>query len=154
LDGSRSFETFTYTHPTDVTIDRIRVALVNDGTTPTGGDRNLYVDGVTIDGVKFESEAPDVYSTGTWDPATNSLVPGFRQTEALHYDGYFQYGAAPSTIQILAAGHTGQEQMQLLIAGQVVATYDNVGGDDDARIFQTFTYSSPIRVTIDQIRIA
>ena len=29
-----AFDTFTYTHPTDVTIDRIRVAFTNDGLTP------------------------------------------------------------------------------------------------------------------------
>src|SRR5688572_10090625 len=38
LTASRVFDTFTYAHPTDVTIDRIRVAFTNDGRTPENAD--------------------------------------------------------------------------------------------------------------------
>src|SRR5687768_16117316 len=121
LTASRVFDTFSYTHPTDVSIDRIRVALVNDGLAPSGVDRNLFVDGVTLANVKYESEATSVFSTGTWDAATNGRLEGFRQSEALHYNGHLQFGAAGSVIQIHAAGRTGEEQIQLQIGGQTVA---------------------------------
>jgi glucose/arabinose dehydrogenase len=154
LTSARVFQTFTYTHPSAVSLDRIRVAFTNDGTTGAGADRNLFVDGITLGGVKYESEAPTVYSTGTWDPVTNGLLPGFRQTEALHYDGYLQYAAAGTTIQIHAAGETGEEQMELLIAGQSVATFSNVGGNASTGVFEAFTYNHPTAVAINDVRIA
>jgi glucose/arabinose dehydrogenase len=154
--NNRVFQTFTYTNPTGVTIDRIRVAFTNDGTTSTGADRNLYVDGVTLNGVKYGTEDPSVYSTGTWDAATNGVLPGFRQTEALHYIGYFQYGAAgvSTPIQIFAAGATGSEQMQLQIGGVTVATFNNVGGNYANGVFQTFTYTHPTKVNVADIKVA
>jgi glucose/arabinose dehydrogenase len=155
--AARVFQTFTYTHTSPVTLDRIRVAFTNDGATAGGADRNLFVDGVTIGGVKYESEAPTVYSTGTWDQATNGLLPGFRQTEALHYNGYFQYAASGGTgtaLQIFAAGQTGQEQMQLQISGVTVATFNNVAGNFATGVFQTFTYNHPTAVTASDIRVA
>ncbi len=156
LTATRVFDAFTYTHPNDVSIDRIRVAFINDGRTPTpeNADRNLYVDGITLNNAKYESEATSVYSTGTWDAATQGRLPGFRRTESLHYNGYLQYGAATSTVQILAAGATGQEQMQLIIAGQVVATYNNVGGNFSTRQFVTFNYTHTSAIPLNQIRVA
>src|SRR5262245_39007157 len=59
--SARLFDTFTYTHPTDVSIDRIRVAFTNNGLT-AGVDRNLWVDGITVNNAKYESEANSVYS--------------------------------------------------------------------------------------------
>ena len=155
LTASRVFDTFTYTHPTDVTIDRIRVAFTNDAVTPQGADRNLFVDAVTVAGVRFETEHPSVYSTGTWDPITNGRLPGYRETEALHYDGYFQYAALQgSTIQVRAAGNTGEEQMELQIGGATVATFAVVGGNYGGREFETFTYTHPTTVALNQIRVA
>lgn len=153
LAADRTFDVFTYTYPTDVSIDRIRVAFTNDGVTPTGGNRDLIVDGVTLRGVKYESEASSVYSTGVWDPATNARVPGYRQSETLAYNGYFQFGARGSTIQILAAGATGTEQMQLVLAGGVAATFSNIGGNYANRQFVGFTYNSPTAIPLSQIRV-
>ena len=56
-------------------------------------------------------------------------------------------------ITIRAAGSTGQEEMQLLIDGEVVRTFTNIGGDPDAREFQNYTYNAN-GVTADRIRIA
>jgi hypothetical protein len=154
LTASRVFDAFTYTHPTDVTIDRVRVALVNDGLASGGADRNLFVDGVTLASVKYESEATSVFSTGTWDAATNGRLEGFRQTEALHYNGYLQFGAAGSVIQIHAAGRTGEEQIQVQIGGQTVATFNNVGGNYATGQFVTLTYNSPTAIGLSQIRVA
>jgi glucose/arabinose dehydrogenase len=152
LTASRVFDTFTYTHPTDVAINRIRVALVNDGA--GGVDRNLYVDGIAVNGAKYESEASTVYSTGTYDSATNGRLPGFRKTEALHYNGYFEFGAAKSTIQILAAGSTRTEQMHLLLSGNAVATFNNVAGTYASGQFATYSFNAAAALPINQIRVA
>jgi glucose/arabinose dehydrogenase len=154
LTSARVFDTFNYTHPSDVSIDRVRVALINDGRTPENADRNLFVDGVTLAGVKFESEAASVYSTGTWDLVTNGRLEGFRRTEALHYNGHLQFGAAGSVIQIHAAGRTGEEQIQLQIGGQTVATFNNVGGNYTNGQFVTLTYNSPTAIGLANVRVA
>jgi len=54
------FGSFFYTHPTDVDISRIRVDFLNDGL-EGGVDRNLRVDGVLLNGVKYETEAWNVW---------------------------------------------------------------------------------------------
>ncbi|MFK8110684.1 MAG: DUF4347 domain-containing protein [Rubripirellula sp.] len=85
-----------YIHRADtiVTADQIRVAFTNDLYQPElNFDRNLVVDKIDVDGRVLETEDPSVFSTGTWKPA-DGITPGFRQSEALHGNGYFQYDAA------------------------------------------------------------
>ena len=80
----------------NVEADRIRVAFTNDLYDPANGiDRNLRVDRITIDGTVFETESPDVFSTGTYLPA-DGITPGFRLSETLHSNGYFQYANKPT----------------------------------------------------------
>ena len=43
-------------------------------------------------------------------------------------------------VTIRAAGATGEESFDLQINQQTVATFNNVGGDADAGVFETFTY--------------
>ncbi len=84
---------FSYRAEGSVTADDVRVGFLNDRFDPTNGiDSNLIVDYVTVDGDRFETEAPTVFSTGTWKP-TDGIVPGFRESEILHNNGYFQYAA-------------------------------------------------------------
>ena len=74
-----------------------------------GIDRNVRIDAIAIDGIRFETEAPDVFSTGTWKPE-DGIVPGFRQDEFLHTDGYFQYAdtnPGGSRLQVRAGGDEG-----------------------------------------------
>jgi glucose/arabinose dehydrogenase len=151
--AARMFHTFTYMHPTDVTPDRIRVAFINDGNTPSGADRNLTVDGISVNGAKYESEASTVYGTGTFDAASGGRVVGFRRSESLHLNGYFQYGAAASTVQILAAGKTGEEEMRLLVSGAAVATYSNVGGNYFTGQFTPLTYNASGALSVDRLRV-
>ncbi|MCA9136824.1 MAG: DUF4347 domain-containing protein [Planctomycetales bacterium] len=82
-----------------VDADQVRVVFTNDLYQPEIGiDRNLRVDKITIDGVIYETEAPEVYSTGTWLPA-DGIVPGYRQSHTLHTNGYFQYaGTTPPPV--------------------------------------------------------
>ena len=55
------------------------------------------VDRIEVDGNVFETESGEVYSTGTWT-AVDGIVPGFRNLEVLHSNGYFQYDFDGSTV--------------------------------------------------------
>jgi hypothetical protein len=55
-----------------------------------------------IGDVTYQTEAPDVFSTGTWLPS-EGIIAGFRQSETLHIKGYFQFKAAPVNQNPVAA---------------------------------------------------
>lgn len=145
---SGEFQQFNYVHPVDVTPDQIRVAFTNDGRTASGADRNVRIDGISINDRVYESESPGVFSNGSWD---GSCEPGNKQSEFLHCPGYFQY--ADTVIEILAAGATGEEALELQIDGQTVETWNNVGGDLFSGTFETFQYTSPDPISISDIRV-
>ncbi|MEM8680731.1 MAG: carbohydrate-binding domain-containing protein, partial [Planctomycetota bacterium] len=131
------FETYTFRAP-GVTPDQIRLVFTNDDD-PVTGSRELRIDSVKIDDVVYQSEHATVFSTG-YGP---SGVAGFNETEYLHTNGYMQFAdpsVSPTGIIIRAAGTTNEEQMLLQVDGVTVATFDNVGGDADAGVFETFTY--------------
>lgn len=127
-----------YTYDVDgVSPDRIRVAFINDLVDPvTGEDRNVRIDKVTVDSVVLQTESPLVFSTGTYLPS-DGVVPGFRQNEFLHANGYFQYASEDpgSQIRIRARGDEGQESMTLAIDGQPVQSWTNVGQDWNEYVF-------------------
>ena len=58
-----------------------------------------------------------------------------------------------SSVEIFAAGATGQENLELLIDGEVVQTFYNVGGDASTRDFQKFTFHTDPAVTPGDIGI-
>lgn len=150
---SRVFETLSYTHTSPVSIDQIRVSFNNNGVASGGGDRNLTVDKLTLDGQVFETEAPSVFSVGTAVFGVG-CTSGFIQSETLWCNGYFEYSQpSGSVIEIFAAGETGEEQVDLSIDGTIVASFENVGGDPFARNFQALSYTHTGNVSIDQIRV-
>ncbi len=151
---NRQFKTFQYNAGQSLSADRVRVAFTNDLYIEGGTDRNLRVDKIVIDGVTFETEDPAVFSTGTWLPA-DGVTPGYRQSEYLHSEGYFQYSAGQgSLIEISAAGATGLENMSLLIDDVEVYSWTGVGGNADAGQFSTFTVRASNVVRANQIKIA
>ncbi len=95
-DASNSvFQTYSYRADRVVTADQVQVHFSNDRYNPNATppiDNNLRVDRITIDGVVSETEAPTVFSTGTWLDGLG-ITPGFAQNEWLHANGYFQYSA-------------------------------------------------------------
>ncbi|MEL6897416.1 MAG: DUF4347 domain-containing protein, partial [Planctomycetota bacterium] len=146
------FETFTY-DADGLSADQIRFVFTNDLYDPDLGiDRNVRIDSITIDGTTFQSESPDVFSTGTWLPS-DGITPGFRESEFLHGNGYMQFadsaGTSGSLINIRAAGSMGEETMQLLIDETVVETWENVGTQ-----FSDFVYRAADAVSADQIRVS
>lgn len=58
-----------------------------------------------------------------------------------------------SSVEIFVAGETGQESFNLLIDGQVVQTYEAIGGDADARDFVQFVFDNGDTITADQVSI-
>ncbi len=89
----------TYTANVDgADINDIRINFVNDLYLPDQNyDRNLRVDWITVDGVRYETEDPGVLSTGTYIPDVG-IQSGYWQNEFLHTDGYFQYAGDTSTV--------------------------------------------------------
>ena len=152
--ASRAFQQLSYTHPTEVTADQIRVAFTNNGVSTGGDDMNLHVDRIEVAGTSFETESPAVFSVGTAVFGVG-CTSGFIQSETLWCDGYFQYAEPTgSTIEVDAAGWTGEETLELQIDGATVASFQNVGGDQANRVFETFSYTHTGPVTVDQIRVA
>ena len=95
FDLSTSDQDFFYRHNEKLTPDQIRVAFSGDEYDPQIGlDTNANVDWIEIRGERFETEAPTVYSTGTWTTSDNGVVPGFGRGSTLQQDGFFQYAFA------------------------------------------------------------
>ncbi|WP_430438324.1 DUF4347 domain-containing protein [Neorhodopirellula lusitana] len=99
---SNEFVRYDFSTSEQVDISDVRVRFSNDLYLNGGElDRNLRVEQVVLDGTTYETEASDVYSTGTWKDG--GVTPGFKQEEWLHSNGYFQFGASsvnPGTIAL------------------------------------------------------
>ena len=97
-------DTFTFETPDTITPGQIRVEFINDTWDPDNGiDSNLLLDAIVLDGVRYETESPSVFSTGTWLPA-DGIQPGFRESEILHTNGYFEFADSvtpPSDVEIV-----------------------------------------------------
>ena len=59
-----------------------------------------------------------------------------------------------STVDIVAAGATGQETIELIIEGETVAVFENVGGDFNNREFVTLSYNTDQDIDPSQIEVA
>ena len=143
------FQTYTYTTPDTITADQVRVEFANDLFDPANGiNRDLRVDAIEIDGQRFETEGPDVFSTATYD--SDGLTPGFKQNDILHANGYFQYAGGSgngSEVTVRARGDEGGEQFQLIVNGSVAGTFTTTTTD------QSFRYTASGTVTADQVRV-
>lgn len=142
------FETYVY-NTNGISADRIRVAFTNDAYAD-GYDRNLRVDSITTDGITIHSTEAQVFATGVWNEATNSIDSGYFGTDKLASNGYFQFAhssQAQSDIVIRAQGQTGDERLSLMIDNEVVSTWSNIG-DQTEFSFQTNQF-----VTIDRIKV-
>ncbi|MEQ1903507.1 MAG: PQQ-dependent sugar dehydrogenase [Pirellulaceae bacterium] len=62
--------------------------------------------------------------------------------------------SAVTTIQIIAAGTSGTENMSLLIDNVVVQSWTNIGGNANNGTFNTFQFVANGDVTADRIRVA
>lgn len=144
------FSTFSWNTSQTIRADQVRVRFTNDAYDPANGiDSNLRVDAIEIDGQRFETEAPNVFSTGTWLPE-DGVQPGFRESEYLNGNGYFQYATNDnqgSVVTIRASGSEGGEQFRLIIDGSTVQTF-TVGTSE-----QTYSYTAAGSVDINDVRV-
>lgn len=93
---------FRHTASSALRPEQIRVAFTNDRWEPAVGiDYNLQVDAVRIGPTLYQTEAPTVFSTGSWLPS-DGVVAGFRRSEVLNADGYFQYAVAPTAPGVIS----------------------------------------------------
>ncbi len=69
---------------------RIKIRFINDDKDPvTGANRDLYIDKISINGVNYEAEASDTYSTGHWNGS--NCESGYFNSENLACNGYIQF---------------------------------------------------------------
>ncbi len=110
---SGEFVKLTYIAKEGVTSDRIKIEFTNDRYAPENGiDRNVRIDKLSVDGKDYQAEATGVFSTGTWKQE-DGIQPGFRNSEYLHANGYFQFSndhGTGSIIEIAFRGNTGEEE--------------------------------------------
>ena len=150
------FTKLSFNTTQDLSGKDLRIVFTNDlYDASTGVDRNVRIDKIVVDNVTYETESPDVFSTGTWK-AADGIVDGFRESEYLHANGYFQFQIgtgngggtnAGSSIDIVVKGDEGGEQFNLLIKGQVVGTY-SVGTQ-----YQTISYQHNESFSAGDVRI-
>ena len=144
------FVQLTYQTGASVQPGDVQIEFTNDFYFPLLGiDRNVRVDRIEIDGNVFETESPDVFSTGTWLPG-EGVTPGNKQSEFLNANGYFQYSGTISTgslIEVEARGQTGEEEFVLEVGGEELA-YWRAGTE-----YATFTLRADDYVTPDQVRV-
>lgn len=140
-------QAFSFTADSTVTPQQVRVVFTNDVYEPAQGiDYNLNVDKISIDGTDYQTESPDVFSTGTWKPA-DGIVPGFRESETLHSNGYFQYAddaPDPPAIRINAGGGDYTDVNGNLWqadayfdGGQIFTTTADIFQTEDDALYQT-----------------
>lgn len=87
--ATRTFQPYTYTYPQVLNRSDIRVAFTNDYRDKKG-DRNLYIDRILLNTTTYQTEASTTYSTGTYS-SSSGCAPGYKLSEALHCNGYFQF---------------------------------------------------------------
>lgn len=157
FEVTQSLQTYTVNSDIFSPGDDLRVEFVNDFYDPSAGvDRNLIVDQIRVDGVPYQTESPNVFSTGTIT-ADGTAQPGFHQSEVLHTNGYFEFPTQqnsipapvdrPSTIQVVAYGDEGTELMHVFVGEQFVQQF---AVTTEAQIFSfttnTFDAGDEIRV--------
>ena len=149
--NDNQFQTRSFTTAARVTADDVRIQFSNDLLDPVSGiDRNVRIDAIVIDGVRFETEDSSVFSTGTFLNA-DGIEPGFGRGDILHSNGFFQYaggGGISTPITVNARGFEGTESFALQIDGQTVQTFENI-----STTFSSYNFEATGNVTADQIRV-
>ncbi len=89
--SDRTFVKFIYTHPTKLNLEQIRLVFTNDKYLPKQNqDRNLRIDKIILDGIDYQTEHPQTFSTGSWNSETGCQA-GNKSSEWLQCNGYFQF---------------------------------------------------------------
>jgi hypothetical protein len=90
---TKTMNNFTYRHRGPaLQPGQVRIDFLSPGSNAQGAIRKARIDRVTMNGSVYQTEAPQVYSTGTWSTGAG-CNPGFKRSEYLQCQGYFQFGA-------------------------------------------------------------
>ena len=125
---SQEFSTFEFQAESPITADQVSIEFLNDQFDPAAGiDSNLIVDAIEIDGVRFETESPSVFSTGTFLDA-DGITPGFGRGEVLNANGFFQFSSdtGSSLLEVSARGDVGTEQFNVILDGTTAVSYTHL----------------------------
>lgn len=124
-----SFQEYVYTLVGEFPANQIRVHFANDATS-----RDVAVDYIELNGVQYQSEAPNTYSVGVWNGSCNG---GFKEKPILACNGYFHYNTnreAPPAIPEIGdmitlranngnyLGHNGSTSSSVLANSSSVGT--------------------------------
>ncbi|MCC6509713.1 MAG: tandem-95 repeat protein, partial [Pirellulaceae bacterium] len=144
---SRNFVALTYASPTPVNIGDVRINFTNDVyDTVNGIDYNVAIDRIEIGTLVYQTEAADVFSTGTW-LAADGIVPGFRASEVLHTNGYFQYGVVDTNEAPIATADSTSTSAGLSVTINVLANDSDPDLGDSISI-DNFTQAANGRVDL------
>ncbi len=99
----------TYRFAGEVPVDQIRVWFINDSI-----DRDLNVDYLEVNGIRYETETPTTYSTGTWSDS-DGCAPGYKERSTLHCPGYFQFVARSSPLTRVGVTHDPSDALRGLL---------------------------------------
>ncbi len=80
----------SYRHDGPLAPGQVRIEFTNNGRSAGGGDRNMRVDRIEIDGTRFETEAPEVVSQGSWGNGSRCNTGAFG-LDNLACTGWIQY---------------------------------------------------------------
>lgn len=78
----KPYKAYTYIANRTVNPVEVRVAFTNDAVI-NGHDRNLFIDKMIMDGITYEAESPQTFTT--------SCSQGYKKQEALYCNGYFRF---------------------------------------------------------------
>lgn len=166
--ASRGWKDYTVTTPSAAGAPDVEVAFLNDGPADGPGhrDRNLLVDFVRYAGRTYASTADTVLGTGVWEHG-GSCQPGYWRSRELACNGSLGFGTlagpapaaqgqATATIEFDAGGSTGNELLELRVAGRPVTVFRVAGATDlwSGTGLAHYRYQYPGSVKPDQIALA
>lgn len=126
---------YKYSHDTKIKLmpSDIKIGFSNDASNSAKKeDRNLFVDYMSLYGVKYETEHPSTTAVGVWESTTRlcNKAPAALKTELLACNGYFQYNtpsvSAGTVIDVLASGPSYKgigPKMDLYVNNTLVKTW-------------------------------
>ncbi len=136
--------------PASTQASQVIINYIND----TGIDRDVRVDRITLHGSVFETEAAGVLTTGGWGNGANCGT-GYFEVDYLACAGGIRYSgdsSSPGTTQelvVTATGETGDESLEVQVAGQEIDTIALSKSDDfnNAPEWRDYRYSVDSAVT-------
>ena len=131
----------------------MRIEFFNDAFDPSQGiDANLTVDFISIDGQKFETENPSVFSSGVYLPS-DGTVDGFGRGDTLTSNGFFEYASStnpsPTNQAPVARKDYFTVEQSKTITGNVGDNDFDPDGDDSRLVFKLLSQPAFGQITFN-----